>query len=1025
MHDPLAAGIYESVVTQRLQDRLNESNLSAEFQKVPADDHAHVYARHIAGLVERQLLQVDAADRVAAANAIIERLADGDMDAVTQRDLLASLHPAHHQVPARPATPLSEVALLTNTRDEPNMASEISRELQSADRVDLLCAFIRFAGVAVIGRELQALRDRGVPLRVITTTYRGATERRAVDDLVTKYGADVRIRYETASTRLHAKAWLFRRNSGFDTGYVGSSNLSRSAMVDGLEWNVRISNVSTPALVRKFEATFDTYWNDPAFKQYDPRTDAARLDTALAEAGGSGSGRETITVSGLDVQPYPHQERILEALSVTREVHGQHRNLIVAATGTGKTVVAALDYRRLCQDTGKQLSLLFVAHRKEILAQSLRKYREVVGDGSFGELYVDSHRPTEWKHVFASIQSLASRSSEGINPTAFDVVVIDEFHHAAASTYTSLLSRIDPAELLGLTATPERSDSLDILRWFGGRSTYELRLWDALEQDLLCPFHFFGLADNTDLRSVTWSRGDYNRVDLENVYTGNDARTRLILNAVRDYVTDPTTMRALGFCVSIAHAEYMAREFTRQGIAAQAISAGTRTAERAQAFADLRNGTIKCLFAVDIFNEGLDIPDVDTLLMLRPTQSATVFLQQLGRGLRRSAGKAVLTVLDFIGHQRAEFNFAPRFTALTGARGRTLVDEIEDGFPFLPGASRLVLDRQSQQIILDSVKRALPSNRRSALVASVREVNTSNLGQYLRTTGGDLTDIYAGSGTRAWTPLLRDAALPAPEPGPDEDALLRRVRALAHVDDYERSSLYRRLIFADGPRYDSLNPREQTLARMLFFTLWSDLGGFTSYDQGFDALRVHPAVCEEIEQLLTVAADGIHHVPRAVTDTADDLPLLTHAQYRREEVLAAIGFANLQRKARGQAGGVTWRGDTGALFVNLHKDVREFSPTTMYRDFPVSRTEFHWESPNNTAINSDTGRKFVEQRTNGCDILLFVRDRPDGDFGAAPFIYLGPVDYVAHQGERPIAITWHLRRAMPVDVFESGSVVAS
>ncbi len=1025
MHDPLAPGVYESVVTQRLRHRLDETALSPSFDHVAPDDEAHVYARHIATVIERHLSQVDKVDRLAAANDIISRLSDGEFDAVAQRELLTSIHAPHQAPPIRPATPLSEVALLTNTRDEPNMASEISRELASADRVDLLCAFIRFAGVAVIGRELRALRDRGIPVRVITTTYRGATERRAIDDLVTKYGAEVRIRYETASTRLHAKAWLFRRESGFDTGYVGSSNLSRSAMVDGLEWNVRISNITTPALVRKFEATFETYWNDLAFIPYDPATDADRLDTALAEAGGSGSGRETITVSGLDVQPYPHQERILEALSVAREVYQQHRNLVVAATGTGKTVVAALDYRRLCQDAADDLTVLFVAHRKEILEQSLRKYREVLGDGSFGELYVDGHRPQAWKHVFASIQSLSGRGSDAFDPNAFDVVVVDEFHHAAASTYTTLLSRIEPKELLGLTATPERTDSLDILHWFGGRSTYELRLWDALEQDLLCPFHYFGIADNTDLRGLEWSRGDYNQQDLENVYTGNDARTRLILNAVRDYVTDPTSMRALGFCVSIPHAEYMAHEFSRQGIVSRAISANTGAIDRAQAFTDLRRGVVKCLFAVDIFNEGLDIPDVDTLLMLRPTQSATVFLQQLGRGLRRISGKAVLTVLDFIGHQRAEFNFAPRFTALTGTRGRHLVDEIDDGFPFLPGASRLVLDRQSQEIVLESVKRALPTNRRAALVSSVREVNASILGEYLQATGGELTDIYSGSGTRAWTPLLRDANLPVAEQGPQEESLVKRVRALAHVDDPERASVYRQLASLDGPCYDDLTPREQTLARMLFFTLWADRGGFETYDEGFEFLRAHPAICSEIGQLLNVAMEGIRHVPRAVIDTADGLPLLTHAQYRREEVLAAIGFANQERKARGQAGGVTWSGDTGALFVNLHKDVREFSPTTMYRDYPVSRTEFHWESPNNTAIDSDMGQRFVQQRTNGCDVMLFVRDRPDGDFGAAPFVYLGPVDYLAHHGERPIAITWRLRRAMPIDVFESGSVVAS
>ena len=216
----------------------------------------------------------------------------------------------------------------------------------------------------------------------------------------------------------------------------------------------------------------------------------------------------------------------------------------------------------------------------------------------------------------------------------FDVVVIDEFHHAAASTYTNLLSRVEPRELLGLTATPERSDSLDILHWFGGRATYELRLWDALEQDLLCPFHYFGIADNTDLRGITWSRGDYNQSDLENVYTGNDARTRLILNAVRERVVSPRTMRALGFCVSIAHAEYMAREFTRQGVPSVALSAGTSSPERADAFRRLRHGEGACLFAVDIFNEGIDIPSLNQVVMMRQTQSRIIFTQQLGRGLR-------------------------------------------------------------------------------------------------------------------------------------------------------------------------------------------------------------------------------------------------------------------------------------------------------------------------------------------------------------------------------------------------------
>lgn len=1024
MHDSLVPGVYESVLTQRLQHRIDASSLEAESTPVGKADVPHVFAKHIATAVERHLTEFPEDQRLDAANAVLTALRNAAPDIIVRSEVVTSVHEPGAPTPERPVTPLSEVALLTNTRDEPNMASEIARELGSADRVDLLCAFIRFAGIAVIRRQLEALRDRGVHLRVITTTYRGATERRALDELVYRYGAEVRVRYETASTRLHAKAWLFRRNSGFDTGYVGSSNLSRSALVDGLEWNVRISSVATPTLVRKFEATFDTYWNDPGFIPYDPSIDGARLDKALAAASGTRPG-DALTISGLDVQPYPHQERILEALDVAREVHDQHRNLVVAATGTGKTVVAALDYKRLCEAAGKPLTLLFVAHRKEILEQSMRKYREVLGDGSFGELYVDGSRPTDWKHVFASIQSLNSKTRQVFDLSAFDVVVVDEFHHAAAKSYVSLLSQIGQAELLGLTATPERSDSLDILSWFGGRPTYELRLWDALEQDLLCPFHYFGISDNTDLRDIAWSRGDYRISDLENVYTGNDARTRLILNAVRDYVANPLSMRALGFCVSIAHAEYMAHSFSRQGVPARAVSAETNSDDRARAFADLRSGAVKCLFAVDIFNEGVDLPDVDTLLMLRPTQSATVFLQQLGRGLRRSRGKAVLTVLDFIGHHRAEFNFAPRFTALTGERGKRLVEEVSDGFPYLPGASRIVLDRQAQNIVLESIKRSLPTNRKSALVASVRDANTTVLGEYLDATGAELSDVYGGSVARAWTSLLRDARLLLSEPGPAEYSLARRVRALAHVDDLERIELYRRLIEPNAPTYAQLSPRKQVLARMLFFTLWSDLGGFTSYDAGFSHLRAHRALCVEISQLLDVAVKNINHVPRSIGAGVTGMPLYTHAHYRREEVLAAIGFANLERKARGQAGGVTWHENTGALFVTLHKNDREFSPTTMYRDFPISRELFHWESPNNTAEDSEMGRRYIEQRTNGCEVLLFVREHTDGDFGAEPYMFLGNVDYVSHRGERPIAITWKLRRPMPIDLFESGAVVAS
>ncbi len=479
----VAPGAYESLVTRRLAEQVRTSVLRPEYAPVPDAASPDVLARHVAGAVRRVLAGLRPEERRGYVNQLLV-LAQGSLDdqvegveqlVALRRPGTDSAWPSH-----RPVTPLSDVALLTNGRGEPNLGAELRAEMGSAQAVDLLCAFVRWHGIRVLEQPLTELRERGVPLRVITTTYRGATERRALDEFVRRFGAAVKIRYDAQTTRLHAKAWLFRRDSGFDTGYVGSSNLSKSALVDGLEWNVRIASVATPTLVRQFEATFDTYWNDPGFLDYDPDRDADLLDRALAAESGTGPSGAVVTISGLEVMARPHQAQVLEALDVEGTVHDRHRNLVVAATGTGKTVVAALDFRRLREQWldafGREPRLLFVAHRREILQQSLRTYREVLSDATIGELLVDGQRPTAWRHVFASVQSLTAEQLAQIDREHFDVVVVDEFHHAEATTYRRLLEHLRPAELLGLTATPERGDGLDVRAFFAGRAAFELPL---------------------------------------------------------------------------------------------------------------------------------------------------------------------------------------------------------------------------------------------------------------------------------------------------------------------------------------------------------------------------------------------------------------------------------------------------------------------------------------------------------------------------------------------------------------------
>ena len=680
--EELQPGLYDTVLSQALVDKigsLDARRLRARLDEVDPAELPDRIAEIVSGLVRDVVAATPTAERRSSALAVaadvcdvlIERHrevagAERRLDPSLQRLLaVEALAPTGEPLAIpRPLTPLRDTVLMTNARDQPTVGREIEAEIESADRIDLVLAFIRWTGIRDLLPAFRRHTEADKPLRIITTTYTGSTELRALQALV-DVGAQVKVSYDTASTRLHAKAWCFHRATGFSTVYIGSSNLTFSAQVTGREWNVRGSERRNPDLIEAFDRVFETYWADPHFEPFD----AGQFDEATAR-----QVDDSITTP-FTIEPYPFQRQILEQLEVERR-RGRPHNLVVAATGTGKTVVAALDYRQLRSRLGRS-RLLFVAHRKEILEASRTTFRHVLQDGTFGELWVAGAKPQRWEHVFASIQSLSAGDLEALDPEQFDVVIVDEFHHAAAATYSTLLDHVRPVHLLGLTATPERTDALDILRWFDGRMAVELRLWDALEQDLLAPFHYYGIHDGTDLSGVTWKRGrGYDATELTNVYTGDDLWVGKVLAAVREKVGDPQRMRALGFGVSIAHCEFLANRFNRAGLTARAVSANSTSGERDDALRALASGDVRILFSVDLFNEGIDVPAVDVVLMVRPTESATVFLQQLGRGLRRSHGKDVLTVLDFVGHQTKAFRFDLRYRRMLGRTRREIERDV-------------------------------------------------------------------------------------------------------------------------------------------------------------------------------------------------------------------------------------------------------------------------------------------------------------------------------------------------------------
>jgi Domain of unknown function (DUF3427)/Helicase conserved C-terminal domain len=577
------------------------------------------------------------------------------------------------------------------------------------------------------------------------------------------------------------------------------------------------------------------------------------------------------------------------------------------------------------------------------------------------------------------------------------------------------MEELRPRELLGLTATPERADGLPILHWFGDRIAAELRLWDAIEQHRLVPFAYYGIHDGIDLTDVPWRRGrGYDETALTEVYTSDKAWARFVLRQLGRHVDNLSAIRCLGFCVSVAHARYMAERFREFGLAAVAVSGETSDTERRSALRDLRDGKTQVVFSVDLFNEGVDVPTVDTVLMLRPTESATLFLQQLGRGLRTAHNKTICTVLDFVGSHRREFRFDLRYRALLGGSRRDLQRVVEDGFPYLPAGCHMQLDQVASEIVLRSIREAIPSQW-PAKVAELRTLASSRtqitIADYLHDTGLEVTDIYTNN--HSWSAMREVASLPVAPAGPQEQPLRRGIARMLHIDDRQRLNQYKSFLRGtSAPQVAAMSDQERRLVRMFVANLADQvLSKDTSVQSAIDLVWAHPQVIAELTELLDVLGDTQDHLQH---QPLPDTPLQVHAQYTRIEILAAAGEGTAAKTPQWREGVYDAKAAGADLLVfTLDKTSGDFSPTTRYRDYAINRDLIHWESQSTTGADSPTGRRYRNHLAEGRSILLFARNRAD----ERAFWFLGPARYVQHEGERPMAVTWKLDSPLSGDLF--------
>jgi superfamily II DNA or RNA helicase len=1035
----LISGAYARILDQELQSLLADSpELQSTLRVLDDEEQPGQYSQLLTQLFQSVLRQIDAGQRADLLNRFVELLSAQDgMDYLARRQILAppklvtSIHP-HGTVDKTwplPQTALNTSFLFTGAAGAPSLDHELRQEMRSADRVDMLVSFIKTSGLRLLMPALEELNARNIPVRVITTSYMGASDPHAIAWLVRCQNVQVKISYDTQHTRLHAKTYHFYRKSGYSTAYIGSANLTGVAITSGLEWTVKITDQDQPAVLQQFRGEFESYWENESF-ELCREENLERFRRAIFQAKENQARPEQRFFA--EITPRPFQERILDKLEAERNVHGSFRNLVVAATGTGKTVIAGLDYQRICGSTRPRPRLLFLAHRIEILEQARDCYRAVLRDPNFGDLLGGNHQPTATDYLFSTIASAQTRQITGsIQPDYFDYIVVDEAHHGAAPSYQPLYAHFTPRIWLGLTATPERMDGASILPEYNYRTAAEIRLPEALEEHLLCPFHYFGITDPVSLQDDSfWRNGQYNIDALNHVYTGDDIRARQRVDALftalnRYHPVDENT-RAIGFCASENHAEYMVKVFTDAGWKAETLLGNTDADIRPEIVRNFREGRIQVLFTVNVLNEGFDLPEINLVMFLRPTDSLTIFLQQLGRGLRHAPGKDCLTVIDMVGLQHRKYRIDRKYVALLPQQRMRIDEEVDAEFPHLPPGCSILLERVAREHVLAHIRRTLRDIKNMAVESlaalTKRRGSVPTFGEFINYSELSPVDLLK---IDTWSGWKTRAHIQPPANEPDREMLLGAMQRIASRNSptllNDARVLAQAAVAEQMEDYLPVSDLRNTMLHYLICNKPSpeQSGGGTLKT----IMRENPVLTRDILEVATWRQENTDLAP-VRANLPFDCPLDLHAMYSSNEIKAALGVATyLTAGATG----------TGVIpiehlrvyvhLVTFNKSDKDFSPTNRYHDYLLNRKRLHWESQSRITRASPTGQNYIHFQDRGYTILFFARINKNESGFTCPFTYLGPAsELLSFEGDRPIKMIWGLSHSVPAQMYEQARV---
>lgn len=923
--------------------------------------------------------------------------------------------------------------LIVNS-DKGNLLYELHKSLHECEKFYFSVAFINYSGIQLLLEAFKELEDKGIRGKIITSTYLNFTEPKALERIKKFNNVDLKIFVTNKEVGFHTKAYIFENKDNYKI-IIGSSNITQSALKSNIEWNVQVISKKDDYFVSDVIKEYEKLWDctENVDDEFLNRYESFINELRKVERSTNGD-----FINYKAITPNTMQSKAMENLARLRH-HGEDKALVIAATGTGKTYMSAFDVKNYQPD-----KMLFIVHREEILRKAKEAYEKLIENNKKSTgLYTGNTKEKDADYLFSTIQTMSKHFSE-FEEDSFDYIIIDEAHHAASPSYQSVFEYFKPKFILGMTATPERTDNENIFELFDNNVALEVRLHDALKDELIIPFHYFGI---TDISGVDLSHVNIDDIAEITKRLKVNKRVDFIIDEMNFYGYDGDKCKCLGFCAGTDHARYMADEFNKRGIKSICLTSDNSVDERDEYVKRLEceEDDLQVIFTVDIFNEGVDIPAINIVLMLRPTNSPIVFIQQLGRGLRKHENKSFLTVLDFIGNHSKVFLIA---IALNGNRyydKDSLRVAVATGFSNLPGCTHIQMDKISQERILEQI--ALENfNSMKYLKEEYFEFKRMNQGRipyflldYIKYDGAPdpvkfitREKTYLGFVAKlekdeelkklmeneVFLKVMKELSIQLPLKRVYEFSIIKYLlyneeisfdiaknEILKHIENVDDDSVKHALECLNQDYFDT---RQRNDAIRIFDYLNEKM----LINEKFKSLLANKTLKMYLEDIINY---GLIRYEKEFNGKYYGVPSFKlYEQYQMTDAALLSNFRKIHSSFRGA--GLVANGNEYFLFVDLHKE-EGIDENINYKDEFIDKKYFQWQTPNNTATTSERGKNIIFNKDRNINLHLFVRKYREIDGQVEPYIYIGKGDTIEYHGEKPITVKLELQNEIPVKLF--------